>query len=238
MNSFNTSSKSLDAEIRKLEQRRLGIRMNPQAQFRGEPHGAQHAHRIFSIALLRVPDHANHAALQILDTTDVIQHREITHVVVECIDREIPPLHVLLDGAVDVVAEDPSLVIEAARLVVRILVVQTAERRHFNDLAPKVHVRKPESAADEPTISEQRLHVFRARVRRDIEVLGLATKEQVADTTANQTGPIAAIFQPVENLECIGTDVRPADAMIRASVDTRCSDVVSQSVLSGLGGCV
>ena len=90
--------------------------LNGKIEFRREPHCAQHAHRILAIAGLRIADQLETPRLDIAHAIDEIPDREILDVVVKPVGGEIAPPNVLFDGAVDVVAQNASRLIEGPML--------------------------------------------------------------------------------------------------------------------------
>ena len=64
------------------------------------------------------------------------------------------------------------------------------ESRDLDDLAPEMHVCQAEASPDETAVAEHLAHLLRARVRGDVEVLGLTPKQQVAHPATDQVGLI------------------------------------------------
>ena len=67
--------------------RRARGRLDLEAEFRGETHHAQHAHRIFAIPRGRVADHAQQARADVGHAVVVIQHGLRGRIVIHGIDR-------------------------------------------------------------------------------------------------------------------------------------------------------
>ncbi len=84
------------------------------AELRLEARRAQHAHRILAKARLRIADQPQRARRDVLRAADVVPEREVGDVVVERIGGEVAPPDILVDRAVDVVAQDAPGGIEAA----------------------------------------------------------------------------------------------------------------------------
>jgi hypothetical protein len=149
---------------RQLAHRRARLRMQREVQLAGEARGAEHAYRILAVARLRVADQPQHAALHVRGAADVVPHREVRDVVVERVRGEVAAPDVVVDRAVDVVAEDPPALVVRARVVdfAVVLVVDLrrrrgrAERGDLDDLVAEVHVREPEAAPDQSAVAEQR----------------------------------------------------------------------------------
>src|SRR5690606_41285162 len=90
---------------------------------------------------LRVDAQTQGPALDVLESGRVVPEREVADVVVERVDGEIAPPDVLVDRAVDVVAQD------AARLVVQAVVVAAvragrAKRGDLDDIASEADMRE------------------------------------------------------------------------------------------------
>src|SRR5690606_35748491 len=168
---------------RELRNRRERIGMNRETELRGETNRAQDAHRIFSIARLRIADQTQHACTSIFDASDVIPNREIADVVVEGIRCEISPPYVLFDRAVEIVAQDaPALIEDAKPRLVDAIVhvnrrVRRSESRHFDDLVTEAHVRQVKATTDQAAIPEELFDLIRMRVRGDVEVLWASSEQ-------------------------------------------------------------
>jgi hypothetical protein len=87
-----------------------------------------------------------------------------------------------------------------------------------------VHVRQAEAAPDQATVAEHLSDLFRARVRRDVEVFRFAPQEQVADTTADQMGLKTGRLEPIQNLQRIGRDIGTRDRVLVARNDNWAGD--------------
>ena len=96
-----------------------------------------------------------------------------------------------------------------------------AERRDLDDLRAELHVREPEAAADDPAVPEQLLDLIRMRRRADVEVLGPAAEQQVADAAADEIGDVVELAQPVENLQRVRIDVAARERVLGARDDPR-----------------
>src|ERR1700748_1208067 len=68
-------------------------------------------------------------------------------------------------------------------------------------LAAVDHVNEAEAAADDEGAAEQRLHLFRRGVRRDVEVLGLEVDQQVAHGAADDVGLVAGVLQLLADVD-------------------------------------
>ena len=193
----------------------FGGRFDTKTQLGGKPDRPQHAHRVLAITRDGIADQTQQARVDVLNAIDMIDHREIGDVVVECVDGEVTAKGVFFQAAVDIVADNAPfrihMALPAARFILR---VQCAESRHFNDLPAEHHMRETEAAADQPAITEQATYILRARIGGNIEILRLAPEQQIAHTTANQMGLIARILQAVQHLQRIGADIAPGNRVL------------------------
>jgi hypothetical protein len=74
---------------------------------------------------------------------------------------------------------------------------------------------EPEPPTDESRIAKQPPDVLRVRIGRDIEILGMQAEQKIPDATADQKGLVARLVEPVQDLERVFADIRPADAVLR-----------------------
>src|SRR6185312_10821717 len=79
-----------------------------------EARRTQHSHRILTKARLRIANQPQSSGSNIFHTAYVVPDGEVGDVVVEAIGGEIAAPDVLVDGPVDVVAQDPAGRIEHA----------------------------------------------------------------------------------------------------------------------------
>ena len=200
-----------------LPQGSLAGRIDVEAELGGKAHGAQHAHRVLPIAQFRIgADQAQAARLEILQATGVVDHGKIGDVVIEGIDREVPPQGVLLPGAIEVVADDHA-VFEVA--VARFLVIlqagaTAAEGRHLDNFGAEMDMGQTEAATDQATVAEDAAHLLGAGVGGHVEVLGLPPQEQIAHPAADQQGLEALLFQAIEDLEGVLADVGAGNGVL------------------------
>ena len=90
------------------------FRVDLEAELRLEACRAQHAHGILAKAGLRIADQPQAPGGDVFHAADVVPDGEVGDVVVERIGREIAAPDVFVDGAVDVVPQDASGLIEFA----------------------------------------------------------------------------------------------------------------------------
>ena len=164
--------------------------MQREAELAGDARGAQQAHGVLAIARLGIADQPQLALPDIGDTTHVIPDREIGDVVVERVRTEVTAPYILVDGAVEIVAQDAARIVAGAMIArvrigdgfggiifAQILVVDFRRRgrgakgRHLDDLIAIHDVRETKTPADQPAVAEQATDFLGTRVGRDIEVL-------------------------------------------------------------------
>src|SRR5579863_1641362 len=110
---------------KKLAQGPEGARgggIDVESELRLEARGAQHPHWVLAVARLGIADETELARGNVLDAAHVVPNGKVGDVVVERVGGEIAPPDVLIDRAVDVVAQNPSARIEGAgRIVLRLV---------------------------------------------------------------------------------------------------------------------
>ena len=190
---------------------RLGIDRQP--QLGGQADGAQHAHRILTVARLRLADHAQRLLPQVGDAVVVVDDGFRRRVVIQRIDREIPARGVFCLAAEDVVAQNPPLLVDQ-RLATAVLAVVAAEGGDLDGFGAHVDVHDLEAAADDARATETVAHLFRRRVGRDVEVLRLQSGEQVAHRAADDERLITAFLQGLDGAPAAAADVVTLQAML------------------------
>jgi len=65
------------------------------------------------------------------------------------------------------------------------------ERRNLDNFPTEANMCQTETPADQATIAEQRPHLLRCRVGRDVEVLGVQLQYGIPNATADQECLIA-----------------------------------------------
>ncbi len=78
-----------------------------------------------------------------------------------------------------------------------------------------------EAAPDEAAVAEQAPHVFRVRVGRDVEVLGLPAEQQVAHPATDEERLVAGLAQAIHHLQRVARDIRARDVVFRPGYDPR-----------------
>ncbi len=77
-------------------------------------------------------------------------------------------------------------------------------------------MRQAEAAADQPAVAEQLLDLLGRRVGGNVEILGVAVHQQIADGAADQVTGKPGITQPVQNAQGVGADVLAGDVVLIA----------------------
>ena len=191
----------------------LAVAVQLEAELRGEAHGAHHPHGVFAEADVRVADGAQDAALEVLQPADVVDHVERLDVVKEPVDGEVAALGVLLGGAEEVVLA----AVEGAGAAVVLglgLVGLAAEGARLDLAVLEADEGEAEAAADEVGVAEELLDLARIGVCRDIEVLGLAPHEQVADAAADEVGDEPGVGEAVEDAQRLRGNVLAGNAVL------------------------
>src|SRR5262249_3903522 len=124
-------------------------------------------------------------------------------IVEERVDREVATERVFVGFSEDVVAPDQEIF-----LVVDVAFGRVApERGDLDDLAvAEQHVGETEATAADPAVAEERADVVGTRVRRDVEVLGAALQEQVADAATDEVGLETGALEAADDLGGVRID--------------------------------
>lgn len=78
---------------------------------------------------------------------------------------------------------------------------------------------QPEPATDQTAVAKYLLYLLRCGIGGDIKIFRLPAQEQITDTPSYQIGLIPGIFEPIEYLDGMFTDIGPGDIMLRAGND-------------------
>jgi len=196
-----------------------GLRADAHMQLGGKAHRAQHPHRIFPIAGLRVTDQANNTLFKILHSADVVAHGKIGDAVVEAVDGEVAALRVLFQSAIYVVTQDASAFV-AGRLVsvflFIVLRVACAERGDFDDFSAKVDMHQLEPATDDPRIAKLGTHLFGRGAGGHVEIFRRDIEQHVAYATAYQVSLVAGVLQTFDDIHRITTELSALQRMLAA----------------------
>ena len=205
-----------------------------EVQFRRQPRRPEHADRVLAIARYGIADQPQGAAGDIVHPAGVIPDAEVGDVVVERVDREIPAPNILVDGPVDVVAENPAAVSVLA------VVLGAAPGRpkgdHLDHFPAEPDMRQPETPPDQATIAKQRAHLLGPRIGNHVVILRTEAEQQVAHAAADDKRLAPAALEPVQDLERVAGNIRPAERMLRPADDHRAGkDLIFRSVQSSFG---
>ncbi|MNY30944.1 hypothetical protein D3C86_1650810 [compost metagenome] len=91
---------------RQFTDRLHGVLFDAEVELGGKTHGAQHAHRVFLVALLRITDQTDQVIADVVYAIGVIEDALTDRIVIQGVDGEVAALRVFFQGAVDVIAQD------------------------------------------------------------------------------------------------------------------------------------
>ena len=80
-------------------------------------------------------------------------------------------------------------------------------------------MREPKTTTDQPAIAEQRPYLFRCRIGRNIEVLGMQLQHGIPHATAHQKGLVPRFVQSIQDLERAVSDLLAGDIVVGAGND-------------------
>ena len=208
-----------------------------------EHDGAQHADRIFEEPDVGVAYAPDEPSVEIVEAADVVDDRKRADVVEQGVDGKIATERILFRSAVGVVTLDevifgaaaprhgierrglwPGGEVGAGNLHFRRQLGCTdvpSERGDLDGFRSELHVREAEAPADDPAVAEKFLDLVRMRRRPDVEVLGPALQQQVADAAAHQVRDVIVFVQPIQDFERVGIDVATRNGVFRARNDGR-----------------
>ncbi|MCY1400414.1 hypothetical protein D9M71_155040 [compost metagenome] len=198
--------------------------LDVEAELGGETHRAQHAHRVFLIALGGIADQAHQTVADVVHAVGVVEDALAGRIVVQRVDGEVAALGVVFLAAIDVVAQDASALVarrQVAVLVVLALRVIGTEGGDLDDLAAEVDMHQLEAAADHPGVAEFVAHLFGRGAGGHVEVLGLDPQQQVAHAAADQVGLVAGPLQAVDHADSIAADLFVVQRVLAAAENFR-----------------
>lgn len=180
-------------------------------QLGGEAHRAQHAHRVFLITLHRIADQAYPGIANVLQPIGVIMDIAGTDIVIQGVDGEITALGILLQGAVDVVPQQPTRLalqrLLASQVAFVVIGMAGAEGCHLDDLATKVDVGELESPADQSAIAEGGTDLLWRGAGGDVVILGVHFQQQIANAAAHRKGLIAGLLEALDHRHRVAADL-------------------------------
>ena len=155
----------------------------------------------------RITDGVHHAAFDVGHAPDPVDDLAILDVVKQRVDGEVTPRGVFVGVTEDVVVADQEVFALAL-----VGFGRAPEGRGLDDLAAgKEHVDQAEASADDPGVAEQRAHVVGTGAGRDVEVLGAAIEQQIADSAADDVGLVAVAKQAPHDLDGVGVQAAIAE---------------------------
>ena len=216
--------------LRYVVQKRLALDQRPgglgfqleaeRAQLGGKAYRADDAHRVLAVAGGSVANHAQGAALGVLEAIVVVHHNLGLRVVVHRIDGEVAAHRILLLRAPDVVPQHaPGAVhrvlhagqFTAASLLVtghllRCSVVQVGPKgRHFNHLmlatAAIDHVHDAKAPADDEGAPEQAFNLLWRCVGGYVKVFGAQAHQKITYRTADDIGLKSCLLEHVADVD-------------------------------------
>ena len=199
-------------QVREFADRRARLRVDAEAELGGEAHRAQHAHRVLAKTQGRIADDAHGLLAHVGEAAVVVEHGFVVRVVVQRVGGEIAPRRVLHPRAVDVVAQQPAVLVGFPAFA-------GAEGGHLDRLRAEQHVHQLEAPADQVRAPEQAVHLVRVRIGGDVEVLGNDAEQQVAHRAADDVAGVIVRAQDLAHLERAMADGTAGDAVLVAPVD-------------------
>ncbi len=192
----------------------------------GETHGAQHAHRVFLVALLGVADQPDQAIADVVYATGVVEDALGSRIVIQRIDGEVAALGVVFEGAIDVVTQDAAALVarsEMAGVVVILFRMVGAEGGDLDDLATEMNMHQLETASDHAGVAEFGADLFGGRAGRDVVILGIQLQQQVAHAAADHICLVTRLLQSFDHAHRVTTDLVAMQGMLPAGQNFRCA---------------
>ena len=199
-------------ELGHFTNRPAGGRVDRQAKFCRQAHGAQHAHGVFAVADFWIANHAQRLLLQIGHAVVIVDDGFGGRVEVQGIDREVAPCCIFLLATENVVAQHAALVVGLS-LVADMLIVVAAKGGDFDGLRPHHHVHDLEAASDDASTTEAAAHLFRCGVGGYVIVLGDKAGDQVAHCPTHDIGFVAVLLKCLHGAPTAAADGVAADTV-------------------------
>ena len=163
---------------------------NLETQLGRNTHGTHHAHRVLSIARLRITDHAQRLASNVLVAPVIIVNVPRRRIVVKRIDRKVATRSVLPHLPENVVGNDA-----AGSILANSRSIECSECRTFNDFVAEHHMHQTETTSDDESAALSTLDLFGSGISGHIEVFGLDPEQQITHSAAHNVGFVAALLQ-------------------------------------------
>ena len=200
-----------------VEDRLVSVRRDREAEAARELDRPEHADRVLAKADVWIADRSDEPGFEVLQSADVVDHREVRDVVEEAVDREVAPQGVLARRAEGVVRRHQEL-----RRVGVGRLGPAAERRDLDHLAVgEQDVGQAESPPDQAAVAEEAAQRRRVRVGSDVEVLRRALQEQIPDASPHEVRLVAGARETGEHLQGVRVDLSPGDRVLAARADAR-----------------
>ena len=164
----------------------------PKVQASEEPRHPEQSQPVLSEALLRVPDRAQNALLEVAPAANRVHQLSREGVEVEGVEGEVAPRRVLLRRGHQAQLGRPSSIARAGL---------DAERGDLEVLAVAEDAHDPERSPHGDRPREECLHDLGRCGPCDIQVVELPPQEQVPHAAAHQVGLVAVALEPVDHPE-------------------------------------
>src|SRR5262249_10636872 len=137
-----------------------------------------------------------------------------------------PSKSILLGASEGVVPADQRLAVFRRRMA--------PEGGYLHDLLAEAHMAEPEAPADDEAVPKQALHLLGVGRCHDVEVLRLASEEEIPHPPAHQVGQEAMVLQAIEDLEGICVDILPGYGVLGSREDSGGHQAGQSSVPKGI----
>ena len=209
-------SESLGRQV--LVARNAGIEIEAELGLKAQ--GAKQPYGVFPETFPRIADATQAVPFDVLDAADEIEDFIVMRVVVQGVDRKVAPERVFVEPAVGVVAQDQAGGMGGA-IALFVGGQQLAERGHFHEFPPVVHMRDLEPAPDHARAPKQPAHLLRRGVSGDIEVFRGGPQQQVPYAATDQQGLKPCFPEPADDIQRVRVDTVPGHVE-RPGVQLRC----------------
>jgi hypothetical protein len=161
--------------------------------------GPDKAHRILLENNTEGNDRPDNALQKVPEATYKVNHLLGLRGIIEGVDGEIAPPHILPYGAETVVVASHS--------------VGCTECGDLVYSAPHDNMNQQKTAADDTGIAEKLLYLAWVCVGDNVKILGLAANNHIPDSTAHNVGLVPCVPEPVADKEGVMVNLLFADIM-------------------------
>ena len=159
---------------REFGNRRFGRLIDRETELGGETRGAQHAYRVFTIARCRVTDHHDTFLLDVGKPVHVIPNFFALRIVKQRVHGEVATDRVFALIAVNVVAQEPAMLIGTAIFFISVSGrVIGAERGDLHRFIAKHDMHQFETPANDACAAKHAAHLLRGCVGGNVVVFGV-----------------------------------------------------------------